>query len=285
MATLTVQSPSTVTRNRSFRFRPGLAFSLVFLSLVIIAAIWPQFLASGDPLDTDASKFNQAPSLEHWAGTDIQGRDIYTRIIYGARYSLSIGLGATIIGIGGGIILGVLSGVAGKFVDALISRTVDVLAAFPSILFALVVIGLLGTSVQNLIIALGISTIPAYARVVRGQTMQVVDSGYVEQATTFGISRPRIILRHILPNALGVVPGVATIELGRSIMGAAALSFIGLGPQGPTPEWGLMLSESRDFLRVAPWWGIAPGIVLTLTIISATVVGRYLQASYEKRNR
>lgn len=286
--TTAVQTQS-ITRSRVTKRRPkvriGLILALLYLVFIVLAALRPQLLVSGDPLAGNPADFNLSPSVEHIAGTDIHGRDIYTRIIYGARYSLSIGLGATLIGIGGGILLGLLAGISGRVIDSIISRAIDVLASFPSILLALVVVGLLGSSTGNLTIALGISAIPTYARVVRAQTMQVIESSYVEQALTFGHSRAAIIVRHVLPNALGVIPSVATIELGHAIMGAAALSFVGLGPQGPVPEWGRMLSESRDYLRVAPWWGVAPGVALTLTVISSTVVGRHLQSAYEKRDR
>lgn len=261
----------------------GLYIAGAYLALVLVSAFWPQLISDVDPTHQNLLQVNKAPSAEHIAGTDYLGRDVFSRIIYGARYSLLIGIGATAISAVVGIIIGVTSGITAKWVDTALMRFVDIIASFPAILLALVVIALIGPGLTNLIIALGVSHIPSYARVVRAQTLQVIRSGYVEQARTLGLSRLRLTLRHVLPNALGVVPVLATIGLGGAIIGAAALSFIGMGPQPPTPEWGAILSESRSYLRVAWWTGIFPGIALTLTVITSTILGRAWQKSYERR--
>jgi peptide/nickel transport system permease protein len=253
------------------------------MGLVLLAAFAPQLLTAADPIAADLLAANQPPSAAHLAGTDYLGRDVFCRIVYGARYSLVIGLTATAISVLAGLLLGLAAGISPRWADSLISRAVDVLASFPSILLALVVIAVAGPGLVNLIAALGLSGIPGYARVVRAQTLQVVRSGYVEQARALGLSRPRLIAAHVLPNALGVVPVLATIGLGGAISGAAALSFIGLGPQPPTPEWGAILAESRNYLRVAWWTGILPGAALTATVIASTVLGRAWQARYERR--
>ncbi|MDR1212842.1 MAG: ABC transporter permease [Propionibacteriaceae bacterium] len=265
------------------RWPLGLIASLAILSVVLTAAFFPHWLSQVDPTATDLMAVNRPPSWAHPAGTDYLGRDVFARIVYGARHSLLIGLGATAISALIGVVLGVLAGISKPWVDTAVSRFVDILAAFPGILLALVVIALIGPGLVNLIVALGVSHIPSYARVVRAQTGQVVRSDYVEQARTLGWGRFGLTWRHVLPNALGVVPVLATIGLGGAIVGAAALSFIGMGPQPPTPEWGAILAESRNYLRQAWWTGVLPGVALTATVIASTVVGRTWQASSERR--
>ncbi len=258
--------------------------SLAVITIAIVAALVPQVLTSIDPLSADPLSSLQAPSAAHPAGTDALGRDLFSRIIHGARYSLSIGVGATVVALSVGIVLGLVSGLAPRWLDSLVSRVVDVVASFPELLLALVLIAFTGPGIGNLVVALGIAGIPKYARLIRIQVRQTSQSGYVEQARTFGLGHGLLILRHVVPNALGAIPVVATIGLGGAIIGAASLSFIGMGPQPPTPEWGSMLAESRSYLRVAWWVGVFPGLALVATIVSSTVLGRRLQAHYERRN-
>ena len=257
--------------------------ALVF-GAVALAAVAPDLFTRVDPLTTDPLRLNQAPSAEHLLGTDYLGRDLLARIVHGARYSLTIGVTATAVAVALGLVIGLLAGISPRWLDTVLARFIDVLASFPAILLALVVIGITGTGVVNLAITLGVATIPTYARVVRAQTQQVIRSDYVAQARTFGLTPGRLVARHVLPNALGVIPVVATIELGGAIIGAASLSFLGLGPQPPTPEWGAILADSRDFLVIAPWTGILPGVVLTVTVISANVLGRAIKRGYERRS-
>ncbi len=259
--------------------------SVGFLLLVLTAAVAPTLLTSADPLAADPLATLQPPGAEHLAGTDSLGRDVLARIVHGARYSIVVGVAATTIAVLAGALLGLVAGVGGRVVDTTVSRAVDVLAAFPEILLALVLIAFTGPGLGNLVLALGVAGIPRYARIVRAQAQVVGTSGYLEQARTFGLSRPRLVLRHVLPNALGPVPVLATIGLGSAIIGAAGLSFLGLGPQPPTPEWGAMLSENRDYLRVAWWGAVFPGLALSGTVIASTVVGRLLQARFEGRQR
>ncbi|AMS07205.1 peptide ABC transporter permease [Acidipropionibacterium acidipropionici] len=254
------------------------------LALAAVTAIAPNLLARTDPLFADPTASLSAPSAAHWAGTDLQGRDVFSRIIHGARYSLSIGLGATLLALAAGLLLGVIAATAPRWADQIVSRAVDILAAFPEVLLALLFIALTGPGVVNLIVAIGIAGIPKYARLVRTQILATRQSGYVEQARTFGITGLRSLLRHVLPNALGSLPIIATIGLGEAIVSSAALSFLGLGPQPPNPEWGLMISESRDYLRHAWWLGVFPGAAVTVVVIAATVLGRTLQARYERRS-
>lgn len=255
------------------------------LAVTVTAALAPGLLTRTDPLVANPLAALQPPSAEHWAGTDALGRDLLSRIIHGARYSLVIGVAATTLATVAGVVLGVIAGVGNRVVDTAVARGVDVLAAFPEILLALVLIAFTGPGLGNLIVALGVAGIPRYARIVRAQTQVVLRSGYVESSRTFGLHGARLVWRHVLPNALGPVPILATIGLGGAIIGAAGLSFLGLGPQPPTPEWGSMLSENRGYLRVAWWGAVFPGLALSATVIASTVVGRRLQARFEGRTR
>ena len=271
-------------RRRPGRPRITTVVAALVLGAVVLAAIAPDLFTRVDPLTTDPLRLNQAPSAEHLLGTDYLGRDLLARIVHGARYSLTIGVTATAVAVVLGVVIGLLAGISPRWLDTVLARFIDVLASFPAILLALVVIGITGTGIVNLAVTLGVATIPTYARVVRAQTQQVIRSDYVAQARTFGLAPGRLVARHVLPNALGVIPVVATIELGGAIIGVASLSFLGLGPQPPTPEWGAILADSRDFLVIAPWTGILPGVVLTVTVISANVLGRAIKRGYERRS-
>ncbi|MET7959459.1 ABC transporter permease [Micromonospora zamorensis] len=271
-----------VVRRRS-RPRPGLLAAGAYLILLVVAAVWPAVLAPADPLAADPLTVLSPPSAAHWFGTDHLGRDVLTRVVHGAGHSLTIGVAATAIAVTGGVLLGLLAGLAHRFADEALSRTFDAVSAFPLLLLALLFIAVAGTGTVSLIVAIGIATLPHHARVVRGQTMLVRRAGYVEQAVTFGLTRPRLVLRHVLPNVIGPVPVLAVIGLGEAILVAAGLSFLGMGPQPPSPEWGAMLSEGRNYLQVAWWIGILPGLAVTATVVSLTVVGRHWQARFDGR--
>ena len=280
--TVTVRPKSLL---RCFAKNWGLIFALVVLGVSLVAVLWPQVLTSGDPLAADPTMSHQAPSLAHPFGTDIQGRDVLVRVIHGARYSILIGIGASLVAVVLGVVLGTISGVSRRGMDRVISRIVDVVAAFPEILLALLMIAFIGRGTLNLVLALGIAGLPKYARTMRANVRLAETSGFVEQSKTFGISRWTIIRRHVLPNALGALPVMITIGFGGAIIGASALSFLGLGPQPPAAEWGLMLSESRNYLRQAWWTGVFPGAAITVVVIAATILGRVLQANYERRHQ
>jgi peptide/nickel transport system permease protein len=268
---------------RGRRFAPGLVAAAVVLLLVAVAAVAPRLLTGTDPLAADPFHALVGPSGAHWFGTDQLGRDVFTRVVHGARYSLSIGVIATLLSVLAGGILGLVAGLSPRAVDEVLSRALDVLSAFPEVLLALLFIAFTEPGTTSLIMAIALAFAPRYGRIVRAQTLLVRRSGYVEQAVTFGLSRTRLVWRHILPNVLGPLPILATIGLGSAIVNAAALSFLGMGPQPPSPEWGAMLSESRNYLRVAWWAAILPGATLTITVISLTAVGRRLQRRFEGR--
>lgn len=257
--------------------------AILFLLLVALAVVAPHWLTHSDPLLADPINAQLAPSAQHWLGTDQLGRDLLTRVIYGSRYSLLISVAAMVLAVIFGTLLGLTAALARGVLDELLSRAVDVISAFPDLLLALMLIAFTGPGTNNLIIALGVASVPRFARVVRAQTYSVMTSGYVEQARTFGLSRFTLIVRHILPHAIAQVPALATLGLGTAIIGTAGLSFLGMGPQPPTAEWGLMLAEGRNYLRNAWWIAVWPGVFITLTVIAVNTLGRYWQARFEGR--
>jgi len=259
----------------------GLLLSLLFLALLALAAIFPGWLAPADPLLADPLNAMQPPSWQHWLGTDPLGRDLLSRVIYGSRYSLFISVSAIALAVSVGTLLGLLAGLVRGAVDEAIGRTLDVISAFPDLLLALMLIAFTGPGTANLIIALGVASVPRFARMVRAQTFLVARSGYVEQARTFGLPWPVLVWRHVLPHATAQVPALATLGLGTAIIGTAGLSFLGMGPQPPTAEWGLMLAEGRNYLRNAWWTGVWPGVAITLTVVAVSTVGRRWQAKFE----
>jgi peptide/nickel transport system permease protein len=267
------------------RIQWDLVFALPILGLVLLAAVAPGLLTSGDPLDANPRESHLAPSWEHLAGTDLLGRDVLTRIIYGTRYSVAIGLGASSLGVLLGLLVGLGAAVGPRWLDGLISRFIDVVAAFPGLLLAMLLITFTGRGADNLILALGIGSLPHYARIVRANAYVTLGSGYVEQAKTYGLGQAKNLWRHVLPNAMGALPIMITIGLGGAIIGSSALSFLGLGPQPPAAEWGLLLSESRTYLRQAWWSAVYPGLALTAVVVAATVLGQNLQRRYERRDR
>jgi peptide/nickel transport system permease protein len=270
-----------VGRRRSVS--PGLLFSLAFVAVLVLATIVPALFTHFDPLVGDFTEGLKPPGWVHLFGTDRLGRDVFARTVYGTRYSLLIGFGGVAIGLGFGIVLGIISGQRNQLLDETVSRLFDVLSSFPGVLLAMLIVTFLGQGMLNIAIAVGIAGIPKFGRVVRAQTQLIRDADYVTQAAIYGLSGPRIFLRHVLPNVLVAVPVIATVYLGSTILVVSGLSFLGLGPQPPTPEWGVMLAESRDVLRVAWWPGVFPGLAITLTVIAFSVIGNFLQRKFEGR--
>ncbi|WP_248962866.1 ABC transporter permease [Sphaerisporangium perillae] len=257
--------------------RPGVWAAALFLTVVTVAAIAPGVVAPGTPDAADALAALRGPSPAHLLGTDANGRDVFTRIVFGAAPSLLAGLGATALAVAAGTALGLLAALGGRVLDEVVMRLVEVLLALPTLLLALLVITVAGPGTLNVIFAIALYTAPSYARLVRAQTMVIRHAGYVEAATSLGLTRRRIILRHVLPNAFAPLLVLATIEVGTALVAAASLSYLGLGPQPPAPEWGAMLSAGRDYFSVAWWIAIFPGVAITLTVLSITVVGRHLR--------
>lgn len=253
------------------------------LAVIVLAAVAPGLLATHDPLVTDVRAALQPPSAAHWFGTDQSGRDVYSRVVAGAGRSVGIGLLATTLAFVVGVIAGSLSAVAPRIVDAGAMRVVDVLLAFPEFLVALLVVAVLGPGPVNVAIAVTIAAVPVYIRLARAQTRRLAATEHVEAARIVGVPGVVVHVRHVLPGVLGAVSVLATIGIGTSILAAAGLSFLGLGPIEPTPEWGLMLSAGRNLLLQAPWVAVFPGLAITATVVSVSVIGRILRARAEER--
>jgi peptide/nickel transport system permease protein len=261
----------------------GVIAAGVVLLLLAVAALAPWLVTGADPLQTDVAHALAGPSPAHPFGTDQAGRDVFARVVHGARYSLLVGLGATALALVGGLLIGVASGLAPRLIDGVLSRAIEVLMAFPEFLVALVVIAVVGTGEASIVVAVALAALPAYARVARVQTLVVRRTDYVRSARALGVPPILNVLRHVVPNALGPLLVMATIGVGTAIVSAAGLSFLGLGPKPPTPEWGVILSEGRNFLGTAWWIAVFPGLTITATVIATSTLGRYLRARSDGR--
>lgn len=277
----------SVARSRGLTRRRGRTVALsvagAVLAIIALAAVAPGLVATHDPLLTDVRAALQPPSAAHWFGTDQSGRDVYSRVVFGAGRSVGIGLLATGLALAIGVVTGSLTAVAPRLVDTVAMRIVDVLLAFPEFLVALLVVAVLGPGPTNVALAMTIAAVPVYIRLARAQTRTLAAAEYVEAARISGVPAARVHVRHVLPGVLGAVSVLATIGVGTSILAAAGLSFLGLGPTEPTPEWGLMLSAGRNLLLQAPWVAVFPGLAITATVVSVSVVGRTLRARTEER--
>ncbi len=276
--------PPLVTRRRLQR-NLGAMLGLAILSILIGAALLASFITPYDPLAVTAGQEFRAPDLAHPAGTDLFGRDILSRLLFGARVSLLTGVMAVLIASLPGTVLGLVAGYYGRWVDGLIMRLMDVMLSFPAMLLALSIVAALGPGLFNVVIAVGVAGIPGYTRLVRGSVLSVRKRLYIRAARTVGCRDGRIIFRHILPNVLAPAIVLATLDVAWAILNASSLSFLGLGVQPPTPEWGAMLSEGRVYLRQAPWAMIAPGLALALTVLSINMVGDGLRDALDPRLR
>jgi len=265
------------------RFRPAVWLAALFLLLVLAWAVVPSAFTSESPFDTDVEAAIQAPSLQHWFGTDASGRDIYTRVVFGARSSLLIGTGATALALVAAIAFGFAAGLGGRLTDGAISRFLEVVLALPGLLLALIFIAMLGPGVATEIVAVALGSAAGYAWMVRGQVIAVRNSAYVHAATALGHSRSRIIVRHVFPNAMRPLVVLATMGVGQSIVWASSLSFLGLGVAPPAPEWGAMLDAGRDFVSTAWWLELFPGLAIVGCTLAVTVLGRHLQRRIEGR--
>jgi peptide/nickel transport system permease protein len=263
----------------------GLSLAIAFAVLLLVAVIVPQALTTHLPTAIDYQAALQPPSLAHPFGTDESGRDLYTRIVWGARDSLTIGLGAAAVGVGLALVLGTLAALGVKPVAVVIDRFVEIMFAFPALLLALLLIAIAGPSAATQVFAVGIGTAPGYARMIRGQILGARNSGYVEAATALGHSRWRILRAHVLPNALRPLVAVFALSIGQSIVWASSLSFLGLGVAPPASEWGALLDAGRQYLTTAWWLVVIPGLVIVAVALAATTIGRHIQARLEKGER
>lgn len=266
-------------RRGAARVRAAEVLALVFLALLLLAAVAPGLLAPADPLAVAPRDAFSPPSAAHLLGTDESGRDVLSRLISGAGASLLIGVSATAIGLVLGGLLGVIAAFGGRLVDGVIGRVLEVLFAFPALLLALLVIVVTGPGVVPATIAVGLSTAPGYARILRTQLLGIRDSGYVEASRVLGHPPVRILLRHVLPNTFGPLAVLATLGVGQAIVWASALSYLGLGAEPPAPEWGAMLSAGRTYLASAWWLTVFPGLAIVLTTLATTVLGGRLRGA------
>lgn len=257
--------------------------ALMVLALLILCALVPDLLAPYDPLQMEMRDRLQGPSSTYLLGTDDLGRDIFSRIIYGARISLQVGIIAVGIAAAVGISTGLLAGYLGGWVDAVLMRLMDVIFAFPAILLAISIMAILGPSTVNVMIAIGIVYIPIFARIVRGSTLAIKALDYVEAARAGGTPPGQILWRHIFPGTLGAITVQITLSLAYAILAEAALSFLGLGTQPPDPSWGSMLSFGRDWIREAPWFSFFPGLMIFITVLSLNLVGDGLNDALDPR--
>ena len=241
---------------------PGLAIVLVF----VVCGAFAPLIAPYDPYQNDLMNVLMPPSAEHWFGTDELGRDLLSRVIHGARISLIEGVLSVALAVVAGVPLGMVSGYLGGRIDAVIMRTIDVLLAFPGVLLAIVIISVLGPGLTNAILAVAVYTIPIFARLARGSTLTVKDEPYVEAARAAGLSDLRILSRHVFPNISATLFVMMTLRVAISILTAASLSFLGLGAQAPLPEWGAMLSASRNAMLIAPHVALFPGLAIILLV-------------------
>jgi peptide/nickel transport system permease protein len=266
-----------LSRRRSARL------GLFLLTAFVLGAVLGPVLAPHDPLEQNLIRQLEPPSGEHWLGTDEFGRDILSRLLYGTPISLSVGLVAVGIGVLGGGLLGLVTGYFGGWVDLVGMRVVDVLLAFPSILLAVVVVAVLGPSLGNAMIAVGIVGIPHYARIVRSSVLAVRGLPFVEAERALGARERHILFRTVLPHCMPPVLVQASLGLATAILDAAGLSFLGLGAQPPTPEWGAMLGHGRQYVIQAPWVLAAPGVAILLTVLGFNLVGDALRDALDPR--
>jgi len=269
---------------RLFR-RKGAVAGLAVLSIFILFALFASFVAPYDPIATSWTLVRKPPSSLHWFGTDDLGRDVLTRVIYGARASLLAGLISVGIALSVGVPLGLISGYRGGFIDALISRITDAMLACPFLILAIALAAFLGPSLGNAMIAIGVTATPIFIRLTRGQVMSVKVEDYVEAARAMGNPRWRIALFHILPNILPALLVQATLSIAAAIIAEAALSFLGLGQQPPSPSWGSMLNAAQRFLTNAPWMAIWPGLAIFLVVLSLNLLGDGLRDALDPKAR
>ncbi len=258
---------------------------LVLIVVFSLSALLASVLAPANPLDQKLSQRLKPPSPAHWLGTDQLGRDVLSRLLFGARISLTVGL--VVVGTAGtfGTLVGLVAGYTGGLVDEALMRVTDVFLAFPALILAMAIAGALGPSLNNAMIAIAVVTWPVYARLVRGQVLSLREREFVEAARSLGASTARILWRHILPNTLAPILVQASFDLGGAILSAAGLSFIGFGAQPPTPEWGVMISDGRKYVSTQSWLSLFPGLAILLTVAAFNLIGDGLRDSLDPRLR
>ncbi|GEN58077.1 peptide ABC transporter substrate-binding protein [Halolactibacillus alkaliphilus] len=255
---------------------------ILIIAIILIALIGPYFVPYS-PSATDTANRLNGPSLAHWLGTDNYGRDIFSRIIDGMSITLYVGFSAVLIGMTVGVFLGIISGYYGGKIDTIIMRFMDILLAFPGILLALAIVAVLGSSLNNVIIAVAVFSVPVFARIVRGSTLSVKKLEYIDAVKALGASDARIIFKHILPNVASPIIVQATLSIATSILSASGLSFLGLGAQPPMPEWGAMLADGRNYMYDAPHVATIPGIAIVIVVLAFNLFGDGLRDALDPK--
>lgn len=257
--------------------------ALIVMILIILTAIFAEQITTFDPIKINAKERLKPPSSQYWFGTDAMGRDVFTRIMYGGRVSLWIGLAAVILSLVLGVPLGLLSGYTGGFIDGLIMRFMDLILAFPGIIFAIWLVSMLGPGVNQVIFAIAFWDLPSFSRITRGSVLSVKEIDYIQASRALGGSALRIMYTHILPNVIAPIIVMASLAISGSILSASTLSFLGLGAQPPTAEWGLMLSDGRPYLRQAWWLMVFPGVMIALFVLASNIFGDGLRDALDPR--
>jgi ABC-type dipeptide/oligopeptide/nickel transport system permease subunit len=278
--------PDRWQRARRFwrqRGTPSLALGVVLLAIVVGLTLFAPLITWYGPNQTLPGMALKPPSPENPFGTDAIGRDVFSRVLHGGRVSFSVAVPAVALATAVGVTLGLLAGYFGGKADLVIMRLLDVLFAFPAILLAIMIVTILGPSIRNLVITIGIIYLPRMARIARGPTLAVREREFVEAARSIGVPSGRILLRHILPNIASPVIVEISLALGQVLLTETALSFLGLGPPPPDPSWGAMLNESRAFMQLAPWTVLAPGAAIVVTIAAFLLIGNGLRSALNPR--
>jgi ABC-type dipeptide/oligopeptide/nickel transport system permease subunit len=270
---------------RRFTHHTGASVGVILLLALVICAIFAPSIAPFDPTETDVGPRLSGPDAIHWLGVDLHGRDIFSRIVWGGRYSLAVGMATVLLALIAGSTIGIFLGFSGGRVDAIGSRAIDVLLGFPSVVMAILVVVVLGVGLVNVVLAVAIAQIPRFARVVRGAVLVAKEQPYVDAARAIGANGLRIMTGHLLPNVMPTLIVMGTLNLGDAILSTATLSFLGLGAQPPTPEWGSMLNDGRDYMRYAPWMMFFPGLALFLAVMSVNLIGDRLSHLLDPRAR
>jgi ABC-type dipeptide/oligopeptide/nickel transport system permease subunit len=271
-------------RSRLLRNPVAMAGGAVVTALIVVAIAAP-YIAPYDPLHQDLANSMADPSMTHLAGTDVHGRDIFSRIIHGTRISLRIGFLGMLLGCVVGVVLGLVSGYYGGWLDTVIMRLLDVQLAFPGLLVAICIIAIIGPGLENVILAVGIFSVPLFARVTRGQVLSLKEQEFILAARMMGAQDGRIMLTHLLPNAVAPLLVLCTLRIATAILTAASLSFLGLGAQPPIPEWGAMLSDGRAYLSIAPHVATTPGLAILVTVLAFNLLGDGLRDALDPRLR
>ncbi len=274
-------------REIGFRLRQNrLALAgLVLILIFLLMAVFAPLIAPYDPYRIDENAVLSPPSAEHPLGTDSFGRDVLSRMVYGAQISFKVGLISVGIALTAGVLIGAAAGYYGRWVDAALSRVIDVLFSFPDILLALVIMAVLGASLTNVMIAIGIVYTPIFARITRGAVLEIKESLFIDAARVLGAGRLTILRRHILPNVMAPLIVQTTLSLAFAILAEAALSFIGLGVEPDTPSWGIMLNEGKDWMEAAWWIAVFPGLAITSAVLGFNVLGDGLRDALDPRLR